>query len=73
MHSTSETPKWNPYWCILGQNCPVPHGKSALAVAQHVRDKFFSGHREAEFICVCDTRKECKDVIEDLNQAQVIM
>lgn len=32
---------------------------------------FTPGHKEAEFMCVCDIGKENHNVIEDLNNAQV--
>ena len=59
------------FWDI--ENCCVPKGKSALLVVKAVREKFFTGHREVEFMCVCDTSKENKNVIEELNQAQVYL
>ncbi|CAG0902610.1 unnamed protein product [Darwinula stevensoni] len=57
------------FWDI--ENVQVPRGKSALAVVQAIRNKFFSGHREAEFMCVCDINKENPQVIQELNNAQV--
>jgi len=50
----------------------VPCRKSALAVVSRIREKFFSGHREAEFMCVCDISKENREVIQELNYAQVM-
>nr|XP_056722224.1 meiosis regulator and mRNA stability factor 1 [Euleptes europaea] len=57
------------FWDI--ENCSVPSGRSAVTVVQRIREKFFKGHREAEFICVCDICKENKEVIEELNNCQV--
>nr|XP_012645677.1 meiosis arrest female protein 1 isoform X6 [Microcebus murinus] len=57
------------FWDI--ENCSVPSGRSATAVVQRIREKFFKGHREAEFICVCDISKENKEVIQELNNCQV--
>ncbi|XP_043944831.1 meiosis regulator and mRNA stability factor 1 [Protopterus annectens] len=57
------------FWDI--ENCSVPSGRSAVAVVQRIREKFFHGHREAEFICVCDISKENKEVIQELNNCQV--
>ncbi|KAF7243047.1 Meiosis regulator and mRNA stability factor 1 [Varanus komodoensis] len=57
------------FWDI--ENCSVPSGRSAVAVVQRIREKCFKGHREAEFICVCDISKENKEVIEELNNCQV--
>jgi meiosis arrest female protein 1 len=42
-----------------------------VAVAQAIRDKFFEGYREAEFIVVCDVKKEHSQIIKELNDAQV--
>ena len=57
------------FWDI--ENCPVPRGKSASAVVQKIRKEFFTGKREVEFMCVCDISKEKKEIIEELNKAQV--
>ena len=57
------------FWDI--ENCPVPPGKSVLGCVNKIREDFFNGRREAEFICVCDINKERKEVIEQLNAAQV--
>ncbi|XP_023680927.1 meiosis regulator and mRNA stability factor 1 isoform X4 [Paramormyrops kingsleyae] len=57
------------FWDI--ENCSVPSGRSAVAVVQRIRNCFFLGHREAEFICVCDISKESKEVIQELNNCQV--
>uniref|UniRef100_A0A8C8ME27 Meiosis regulator and mRNA stability factor 1 n=1 Tax=Oncorhynchus tshawytscha TaxID=74940 RepID=A0A8C8ME27_ONCTS len=57
------------FWDI--ENCCVPSGRSAAAVVQRLRNHFFQGHREAEFICVCDISKENKAVIQELNNCQV--
>ena len=58
------------FWDI--ENCGVPCRKSALAVVSRIRERFFTGHREAEFMCVCDISKENREVIQELNYAQVI-
>ncbi|XP_076763665.1 meiosis regulator and mRNA stability factor 1-like protein isoform X3 [Xylocopa sonorina] len=57
------------FWDI--ENCCVPKGRSAMAVTQVIRDKFFTGYREAEFIVVCDVLKENSRVMKELNNAQV--
>ncbi|XP_041362324.1 meiosis regulator and mRNA stability factor 1-like isoform X2 [Gigantopelta aegis] len=57
------------FWDI--ENVHVPKWKSAFSVVQCIRDRFFSGLREVEFMCVCDIHKESKDVIQELNSAQV--
>lgn len=49
----------------------MPRNKSAVAIAKVIRNSFFNGHREAEFMCVCDINKESKEVIQELNDAQV--
>lgn len=35
---------------------------------QRIRDRFFPGHLEAEFICVCDIRKESPGIIQVTNK-----
>jgi len=57
------------FWDI--ENCSVPLDKSAFAVASKFRKEFIMGKREAEFMCVCDITKERKEVMDDLNKAQV--
>ncbi|XP_072760485.1 meiosis regulator and mRNA stability factor 1 isoform X2 [Anoplolepis gracilipes] len=57
------------FWDI--ENCQVPKGRSAIAVTQLIRDKFFNRYREAEFIVVCDVQKENNQIIQELNDAQV--
>ncbi|XP_067912326.1 meiosis regulator and mRNA stability factor 1 isoform X2 [Heterodontus francisci] len=57
------------FWDI--ENCSVPTGRSAMTVVQRIRQRFFQGHREAEFMCVCDISKENKEVIQELNNCQV--
>ncbi|XP_025408796.1 meiosis regulator and mRNA stability factor 1 isoform X2 [Sipha flava] len=57
------------FWDI--ENCQVPKGRSAVAVAQAIRDRFFIGYREAEFLVVCDVKKENAQVVQELNDAQV--
>ncbi|GIY37628.1 meiosis regulator and mRNA stability factor 1 [Caerostris extrusa] len=57
------------FWDI--ENCQVPKGKSASALVQNIREKFFEKHREAEFMCVCDIHKESAFVIDELLFAQV--
>ncbi|XP_041435082.1 meiosis regulator and mRNA stability factor 1 isoform X2 [Xenopus laevis] len=57
------------FWDI--ENCSVPSGRSAVTVVKRIRERLFKGHREAEFICVCDISKENKEVIEELNNCQV--
>ena len=57
------------FWDI--ENCNVPRYVSALSVVQRLRERFFRGLREAEFMCVCDINKESKHVIEELNNGQV--
>uniref|UniRef100_H3CL67 Meiosis regulator and mRNA stability factor 1 n=1 Tax=Tetraodon nigroviridis TaxID=99883 RepID=H3CL67_TETNG len=57
------------FWDI--ENCSVPSGRSAAVVVERIRSRFFQGHREAEFICVCDISKESKAVIQELNNSQV--
>lgn len=57
------------FWDI--ENCQVPRGKSAMALVCHIREQFFQRCLEAEFMCVCDIRKESAEVIQELNLAQL--
>ena len=57
------------FWDI--ENCQVPKNKSAASVVQKIREQFFNGYREAEFIVVCDVKKENAQVVQDLHDAQV--
>ncbi|KAL0190102.1 hypothetical protein M9458_012800, partial [Cirrhinus mrigala] len=67
--SVEAPPPIGVFWDI--ENCAVPSGRSAATVVQRLRERFFQGHREAEFICVCDINKENKAVIQELNNCQV--
>lgn len=49
----------------------MPRGRSAMCIAQMIRDMYFEGYREAEFVVVCDVRKETNQVIQELCDAQV--
>ncbi|XP_071579394.1 meiosis regulator and mRNA stability factor 1 isoform X3 [Temnothorax nylanderi] len=69
MPITSNLPPIGVFWDI--ENCQVPKGRSAIAITQLIRDKFFNGYREAEFIVVCDVQKENSQIIQELNDAQV--
>lgn len=69
MAIAEENPPIGVFWDI--ENCAVPRGKSALAVVQRIRDQLFIGHREAEFMCVCDINKESSTIIQELNDSQV--
>ena len=66
---SSSLPPIGVFWDI--ENCSVPRWKSALSIVQAIRDSLFADHREVEFMCVCDTSKENKDIIQELNAAQV--
>ncbi|CAB3364342.1 Hypothetical predicted protein [Cloeon dipterum] len=57
------------FWDI--ENCQVPSGISALTVVQFVRDRFFQGYSEEEFVVVCDVTKENSQVMQELNAAQI--
>ena len=45
--------------------------KSAIGVVEAIRRRFLDIFREAEFVIVCDVRKEKKELLTDLNNAQV--
>ncbi|XP_052759565.1 meiosis regulator and mRNA stability factor 1 [Galleria mellonella] len=57
------------FWDI--ENCQVPRGCSAIDVVAAIRNKFLIGRREADFVVVCDARKEAPNRLQELNDAQV--
>ncbi|XP_072932051.1 meiosis regulator and mRNA stability factor 1 isoform X2 [Epargyreus clarus] len=57
------------FWDI--ENCQVPRGCSAIDVVAAIRAKFLTGRREADFVVVCDVRKESPHRLQELNDAQV--
>lgn len=44
------------YWDI--ENCHVPKNKSAASLVHKIRETFMCNYREAEFVVVCDVKKE---------------
>lgn len=58
------------FWDI--ENCQIPRGCSAIDVVAAIRSKFVrDGRREADFVVVCDVRKESTQRLLELNDAQV--
>ncbi|KAJ0177159.1 hypothetical protein K1T71_007168 [Dendrolimus kikuchii] len=57
------------FWDI--ENCQIPRGCSAIDVVAAIRAKFLTGRREADFVVVCDVRKESAYRLQELNDAQV--
>lgn len=57
------------FWDI--ENCHVPKNTSASAVVQRIREFFLEKYREAEFLVVCDVKKERPQVIQELHDSQV--
>lgn len=49
----------------------MPRGCSAIDVVTAIRAKFLPGRREADFVVVCDVRKEAAIRLQELNDAQV--
>ena len=54
------------------ENCTVPLKCSASEFVTNVRDKFYDGHFEADFVGVCDIRTQRKSVLIELTYAQVV-
>lgn len=48
------------FWDI--ENCQVPKNKSASSLVHKIREKFAKDYREAEFVVVCDVKKESPQV-----------
>lgn len=57
------------FWDI--ENCRPPRGHGVGGVVRCLRERFLQGQREVEFMCVCDTAKESRATLQDLNYAQV--
>ncbi|XP_075973435.1 meiosis regulator and mRNA stability factor 1-like protein isoform X2 [Anticarsia gemmatalis] len=58
------------FWDI--ENCQIPRGCSAVDVVAAIRSKFVrDGRREADFVVVCDVRRESSQRLSELNDAQV--
>ncbi|KAK8772552.1 hypothetical protein V5799_024210 [Amblyomma americanum] len=57
------------FWDI--ENCAVPSGVAAYKIVQKVRQQFYSGHREADFIVACDIIRMKPVVVGELSEAQV--
>jgi hypothetical protein len=51
----------------------VPRGCSAIDVVAAIRNKFLVTRREADFVVVCDVRKEAANRLQELNDAQVCL
>lgn len=57
------------FWDI--ENCQVPRYKCASNLVHRIREIFMVNYREAEFVVVCDVKKENAQVIQDLHDTQV--
>ncbi|XP_076269252.1 meiosis regulator and mRNA stability factor 1-like protein isoform X4 [Rhynchophorus ferrugineus] len=57
------------FWDI--ENVQVPKQKSAASVVQRIREVFLDNYREAEFVVVCDVKKEKPQILQDLHDSQV--
>lgn len=57
------------FWDI--ENCQVPKNKCASNLVHRIREIFMVHYREAEFVVVCDVKKENAQVIQDLHDTQV--
>ncbi|XP_044758548.1 meiosis regulator and mRNA stability factor 1 isoform X2 [Coccinella septempunctata] len=68
-HKKKRLPPIGIFWDI--ENCQVPRFKSASAIVQRIRTFFLQSYREAEFIVVCDVKKEHSQVIQELHDSQV--
>ncbi|XP_075542346.1 uncharacterized protein LOC142576213 [Dermacentor variabilis] len=57
------------FWDI--ENCAVPNGVPAYEIVLKVRQRFYAGYREADFVVACDTARMSPAVIAELNEALV--
>ncbi|XP_044272582.1 meiosis regulator and mRNA stability factor 1 [Tribolium madens] len=69
--SSHRLPPLGIFWDI--ENCHVPKNTSASAVVQRIREFFLEKNREAEFLVVCDVKKERPQVIQELHDSQVTL
>lgn len=69
--ANSERRSFGVFWDI--ENCRVPTQGSARELVRRIRDRLYEKEtdREAEFMCVCDASKENKELMKELNSAQV--
>ena len=58
------------FWDI--ENIRLPNYYQAITVIEAIRQRFLTKYREAEFFVVCDVNKEKKELVTDLNNAQVL-
>ncbi|XP_037513949.1 uncharacterized protein LOC119390409 [Rhipicephalus sanguineus] len=66
---SSSTSMISVFWDI--ENCAVPNGVPAYEIVRKVRQRFYEGYREADFVVACDTARMSPAVIAELNEAQV--
>ena len=58
------------FWDI--ENCSPPHSKlRPLVFVSFIRDRFFKGCKEVEFLVACDVHKQKESLINELNDAMV--
>ena len=57
------------FWDI--ENIIIPDDKSPAGVVRVLREKFVCDKREVEFQCVCDTHKEQRSTVDQLNSSLV--
>ncbi|KAH8038263.1 hypothetical protein HPB51_000236 [Rhipicephalus microplus] len=53
------------------ENCAVPNGVPAYQIVLKVRQTFYVGYREGDFVVACDTARMSPTVVAELNEAQV--
>ncbi|XP_054930817.1 uncharacterized protein [Dermacentor andersoni] len=57
------------FWDI--ENCAVPNGVPAYDIVRKVRQMFYEGHREADFLVACDIARMKPNVVGELSEAHV--
>ncbi|KFM66123.1 hypothetical protein X975_02723, partial [Stegodyphus mimosarum] len=53
------------------ENCSLPSTKSAVDFVKHVRNKFYDGRTETQFIVACDVSNLNDALVKDLDEASV--
>ncbi|XP_049519716.1 uncharacterized protein LOC119445955 isoform X2 [Dermacentor silvarum] len=69
LDSTSPVGMISVFWDI--ENCAVPNGVPAYDIVRKVRQTFYEGHREADFLVACDIARMKTNVVGELSEAHV--
>ncbi|KAL1483457.1 hypothetical protein MTO96_033178 [Rhipicephalus appendiculatus] len=72
VHASSASVGWiSVFWDI--ENCAVPNGVPAYDIVRKVRQTFYKGLREADFLVACDIGRMKPAVVGELTEAHVTL